>query len=48
MSPAHHSGQGRLLVLALVLAVLVGVAVAARTPGVAAPGGPPVLSLIHI
>jgi hypothetical protein len=42
MSPAHHSGQGRLLVLALVLAVLVGVAVAARTPGVAAPGGPPV------
>jgi hypothetical protein len=42
VSPAHHSGQGRLVVLVVVLAVLVGVALAARTPSVADPGGPPV------
>jgi hypothetical protein len=41
MSPAHHSGQGRLVVIGLVLAALVGLAVVTRTPGVAEPGGPP-------
>ena len=41
MSPAHHRGQGRLVIIGLVLAVLVGVAVVSRTRGVAEPGGPP-------
>jgi Family of unknown function (DUF5719) len=41
MSPAHHSGQRRWLVVGLVAAVLIGLGVAARTPGAAGPGGPP-------
>ncbi|HWE67293.1 MAG TPA: DUF5719 family protein [Acidimicrobiales bacterium] len=42
MSPAHHSAQHRWRVLVLVAAVLVAVAVVTRSPGTAAPGGPPV------
>jgi hypothetical protein len=41
VSPAHSRNQGRALLLLAVLAVVAGVAVATRTPGVAAPGGPP-------
>jgi Family of unknown function (DUF5719) len=37
-----HGGQRRWLVLAVIVAVLVGVAIAARPPGKSAPGGPPV------
>ncbi|MGO8861805.1 MAG: DUF5719 family protein [Acidimicrobiales bacterium] len=41
MSPAHQAGKRRWLVLTLVAAVLAGLAVAARSPGSASPGGPP-------
>ena len=41
MSPAHQSRERRWLVLILVVAVLAGVAVAARSPGKPAAGGPP-------
>ncbi len=41
MRPAH-GGQRRWLVLLVIVAVLVGVAIAARSPGKSAPGGPPV------
>jgi Family of unknown function (DUF5719) len=37
-----HGGQRRWLVLVVIVAVLVGVAIAARPPGKSAPGGPPV------
>jgi hypothetical protein len=43
VSPAH-GGQRRWLALALVVAVFVGLAIAARTPGTVPPGGPPVTS----
>jgi hypothetical protein len=42
VSPAHSRNQGRALILLTVLAVVAGLAAATRTPGVAAPGGPPV------
>ena len=42
MSPAHRSSVRRWPVLILVVAVLAGVAVAARTPGRPVGGGPPV------
>ncbi len=41
MSPAHHAGGRRWLVLVVVAAVFVGLALAARAPGKSAPGGPP-------
>jgi hypothetical protein len=41
VSPAHQAGKRRWLVLTLVVAVLAGLAVAARTPGKGSPGGPP-------
>jgi hypothetical protein len=41
MSPAHSRNQGRGLIVLVVLAVLAGVAVLDRSPGVATPGGPP-------
>jgi hypothetical protein len=44
VSPAHQAGKRRWLVLTLVVAVLAGVAVAARSPGKASPGGPPLES----
>jgi len=40
VTPAHH-GQRRWLVLLIVAGVLVGLAVAGRTPGKSSPGGPP-------
>jgi hypothetical protein len=40
VKPAHH-GQRRWLVLVVVAGVFVGLAVAARSPGTSAPGGPP-------
>jgi hypothetical protein len=40
VKPAHH-GQRRWLVIVVVVGVLVGLAVAARSPGTSAPGGPP-------
>ncbi len=42
MSPAHSAGQRRWVVIVVVMAVLVGVALAARSPGKIPPGGPPV------
>lgn len=41
MSLAHSAGQRRWVVILVVLAVLVGVAVAARSPGKIPTGGPP-------
>jgi hypothetical protein len=41
VTSAQHAGQRRWLVLVLVVLVLVGLAVASRTPGKAHPGGPP-------
>jgi hypothetical protein len=41
VSPAHQAGKRRWLVLTLVVAVLAGLAVAARSPGKGSPGGPP-------
>jgi hypothetical protein len=37
----HHAGQRRWLVLVVVVAVIGGLAIAARSPGKALPGGPP-------
>ncbi len=42
MSPDHSAGQRRWVVIVAVIAVLAGVAVAARSPGEIPPGGPPV------
>jgi Family of unknown function (DUF5719) len=42
VSPAHSAGQRRWVVIAVVVVVLVGVAVAARSPGKIPQGGPPV------
>jgi Family of unknown function (DUF5719) len=36
-----HGGQRRWLILVVVVGVLVGLAIAARSPGTSAPGGPP-------
>ena len=41
MSPAHAAGQRRWVVIVVVLAVLAGVAIAARSPGKVPRGGPP-------
>jgi len=41
VSPAHQAGKRRWLVLTLVVAVLAGLAVAARSPGKGSPSGPP-------
>jgi hypothetical protein len=37
----HHAGQRRWLILVVVVAVIGGLAIAARSPGKALPGGPP-------
>jgi Family of unknown function (DUF5719) len=42
VSPAHSAGQRRWLVIVVVIAVIAGVALAARSPGKGATGGPPV------
>lgn len=42
MSPAHSATQRRWVVIVVVIAVLAGVAVVARSPGTIPPGGPPV------
>lgn len=42
MSPAHTAGQRRWVVIVVVIAVIAGVALAARSPGKGAAGGPPV------
>lgn len=41
MSPAHSPGQRRWVAIVVVLAVFVGVGVAARSPGKSVTGGPP-------
>jgi hypothetical protein len=41
VTSAHHAGQRRWLVLAVVVAVIAGLAIAARSPGKSLPGGPP-------
>ena len=42
MSPAHSAGQRRWVVIVVVIAVLAGVGIAARSPGEVPQGGPPV------
>ncbi len=48
MTPAHQAGRRRWLVLTLVVAVLAGLAIAARSPGKGSPGGPPPESAVAV